>query len=129
MRMGDRDRQRIRRIGRQRAQIAGAFRQQHFHHHRDLRLLRVAGAGHGLLDEIGRIFGDGQTGEGGDDEGDAARLAKLQGRLRVAIDEGFFDGRLVRRMRVDDARQSLMELTQPRAESSLLCEWIEPLAT
>ena len=54
----------------------------------------MAVADHGLLDEIGGIFGDRQAGERRRDERDAARLAELQRRLRIAVDEGLLDRRL-----------------------------------
>ena len=65
----------------------GRSGQQHSHHHRHLPLLRMACADHRLLDEIGGIFGHRQAGQGQCREGDAARLAQLQRRLRVPVDE------------------------------------------
>ena len=48
-----------------------------------------------------------------DQKRDAARLAELQRRRGVAVDEGLLDRRLVRRVGADDRRQPAMEREQP----------------
>ena len=49
-------------------------------------------------------------------KGDAARLAELQRRLRVAIDEGLLDRRLVGAMGGDDRGEPVVEFAQPIGE-------------
>ena len=73
------------------------LRQQHADHHLDLLLVGMADADHRLLDEVGGIFGDAQARHRRHHQRDAARLAELQRRLRIAVDEGLLDRRLVRR--------------------------------
>jgi len=60
-------------------------------HRMDLRLFRAAGPDHGLLDEGRGIFADFDPGAGGAHQRHAARLAELQSRLRVLVDEHFLD--------------------------------------
>ena len=85
--VGDGDGQRVGGVG------AGDLRAgEEAHDHRmDLRFLGAAGADHGLLDQPGSIFADGEAGAGGGGEDHAAGLAELQGRLRVLVDEHLFD--------------------------------------
>ena len=92
MRMRHRDGQRIggiigRRIG---------LGQQHADHHAHLRLVAVAGADDAFLHQIGRVFGHRHAGLRRHHHGNAARLAELQGRLGVLVDEGRLDRRFVR---------------------------------
>ena len=75
-----------------------ALRHQHPHHHVDLLLVAMADADHRLLDRVGRIFGDCQSGQRRNQHGDAARLAELQRRGGILVDEGLLDGGLVRRL-------------------------------
>ena len=90
--VGDGDRQRVGGVG------AGcvAARQQDFQHRRDLPFLGMPCPDDRLLDQVRGIFGDRQPSQGGHHERDAARLPELQRPLRVAVDEGFLDGGLVR---------------------------------
>ena len=74
LRMADRHRQRVGGVLARRE----ARRQQHAHHHRDLRLVGVAVAHDRLLDEIGGVFLDHEAGERGRGERDPARLPELQ---------------------------------------------------
>ena len=62
--------------------------------------------------------------------GDAARLAELEGRRRIGVDEGLFHRRLVRRELLDHRDQPVMDRHQPRAESGA-CSLVstEPQAT
>ncbi len=114
MRVTDRDRQRVGGV----LGLRIGFRQQHADHHSYLRLLAVAGADHGLLHLVGRIFGDRQSGARRHQHGDAARLAELQGRGGVAVDESVLDRRLLRRVFLDHRDQPVMDhdqaLTQAR---------------
>ena len=90
--------------------------QQHPDHHRHLGLLGVADADDCLLDEIGRVFGDRQALEGERRERDAARLAELQRRLRIAVDESLLDRRLGRPLAFDEARERAMDRREPLGE-------------
>ena len=75
----------------------GAGEQAH-HHGVDLRLFGRAGADHRFLDQPGGIFADTHAGAGGDHQHDAARLAELERRLRVLVDEHLLDRGGFRRM-------------------------------
>ena len=99
--MAHRDGQRIGGIGR----IGGAARQQHADHGADLALVGMAGSDQGFLDDVGRVFGDRDAGLGRRQHDDAARLAELERRCRVAIGEGFLDRRFVGREVHHDAVQ------------------------
>ena len=59
-------------------------------------LLGMADADNGLFHLVRRIFPDRKSCEGRHQERDAARLAKLQRRDRILVDEGRLDGRRVR---------------------------------
>ena len=87
--MADGDRQGIRRV------FIGNPRsgQQHADHRMDLVFHRMACADDGFLDQIGRVLRYRQSMPGCDQEHDPARLAKLQRRNRILIDESLFDGR------------------------------------
>ena len=89
MRVGDRDGERVGGVG------AGDLHsgEQARDHRVDLRFLGIADADHGFLDQPRGIFADVDAGAGGDHEHDAARLAELERRLRVLVDEHFLDGR------------------------------------
>ena len=78
----------------------------------DLALLAVAGSGHCLLDDVGRILGDHQAHQRRRQQRHAARLAEFQGRPRILVDEGLLDGGLLRLEAGDDAHQALVELAQ-----------------
>jgi hypothetical protein len=60
-------------------------------HRVNLRFFRSAGADNGLLDDAWRIFADGDSGARGAHQCDSARLAELERRLRVLVDEDFLD--------------------------------------
>ena len=83
--------------------------QQHADHHAHLRLVAVAGADDGLLDQVGRIFGDRHAALGRHQHGDAARLAELQRRGCVLVDEGRLDRGLVGPEVLDHAAQAVMD--------------------
>ena len=87
---------------------------------RDLRLLAVAGADHGLLHHIGRVFGDGKARLRRHQQGDAARLAELERRRRIGVDEGRLHRRLVRAVAFDHRDQPVMDGHQPLAERRAL---------
>ena len=70
---------------------------QHLHHHVDLLLVAMADADHRLLDGVGRVFGDGKPGARGNQQRDATRLAELQRRRSILVDEGLLHRGLVRR--------------------------------
>ena len=72
-RMGDRHGECVRGIRALRA----ASGQEDSNHHRDLRFLGVAGPGQGFLDEIGRIFRNGEARQRWDDERNCACLTEL----------------------------------------------------
>ena len=116
MRMRHRDRERVGGVLRLRI----GLRQQHADHQADLRLLGVAGADDGLLHQVGRVFGDDHARLRRHQQRDAARLPELQGRGRVAVDEGRLDGRLVGAELIDDARQPVVDRDQPLGERELL---------
>ena len=112
MRVADRDGERVGGVFRLRI----GFRQQHADHHADLRLLAVAGADDRLLHQIGRVFRDRQARLCRHQHGDAARLAKLERRRGVGVDEGAFHRRLVRLVLLDHCDQPVMDGHQPRPE-------------
>ncbi len=87
MRVGDCDRERIGGVG---AGDLHAGKQAH-DHRVDLRLLGIAVADHRFLDQPRGIFADRDPGAGGDHDGHPARLAELERRLRVLVDEHFLD--------------------------------------
>jgi hypothetical protein len=88
MRVGDRHRQSV---GGIRAGDLHA-REQPRNHRVDLHLFGSASADDGFLDERRRIFPDLDCGPRGAHQDDAPRLAELQGRLRVLVDEHLLDG-------------------------------------
>jgi len=98
MRVRDRHRQRVGGVR------AGNFNagEQALDHRVDLRLFGRAGADHRLLDQPRRIFADFDPGAGSDHQCDTARLAELERRLRVLVDEYFLDRSGLRRMIGDD---------------------------
>jgi hypothetical protein len=87
VRVGDCHRQGVGRIG---ADDLGAGKQV-LDHRMDLRLLRIADTDHGLLHETRRILADLDAGPRRNHQNDSARLAELQCRLRVLVDEDFLD--------------------------------------
>ena len=80
--------------------------QQHADHHPHLRLVAVAGADDAFLHQVRRVFGDRHAGSGRHHHGDAARLAELERRSRVLVDEGRLDRRLVGPEFVENAHQA-----------------------
>ena len=87
MGMGDRDRERVCCVG------AGDLYagEQPGDHRVDLHLFGIAVPDHRLLDESRRIFADLEPAAGGAEKRHPARLAELQGRLRVLVDEHLLD--------------------------------------
>src|SRR6478736_4397003 len=101
-------------------QRSRSTRRAHLRNERlDAAMLGVADADHGLLDEVGGVFGDAEARERGHDQRDAAGLAEFQRRLRIAIDEGLLDRGLVRAVRGDDMVQALMQLPQALTEGQV----------
>ena len=95
MSVGDRHRQRIGRVRTGNVHTG----KQPLDHGMDLRLLGTAGADNRFLDQPRGIFADVDSRAGGNHQRNAARLAELEGRLRVLVDEYFLDrgglGRMV----------------------------------
>jgi len=94
MGVGNRDGEGVRGVG----AGDGNAREQPRDHGVDLGLLRAAGADHGFLDQPRGIFDRVEASAGGDHQHDAAGLGELERRLRVLVDEDFFDGSGVGRM-------------------------------
>ena len=109
MRMGDGDRQRIGRIGRFRI----GLRQQDLQHHRDLVLVGVAGADHGLLHLVRRVFRHRDAEHRGRQHGDAARLAEFQRGDAVLVDKGLLDRGLRRPEVAEHGGKPLVDRQQP----------------
>ena len=108
--VGDGDGQRVGGVG---AGDGGAG-QQALDHRVDLRLFGIAVADHRFLDQPRGIFADLEPAARGAQQHDPARLAELEGRLRVLVDEHFLDrgglGRAVGDQRVElagEVRQAL----------------------
>ena len=91
MRVADGDRKRIGGIGRQLA----AAGQQHADHRLNLRFVGMAVTGHRLLDAVGGVFGNAKAALGQGQHRSAPRLAELQRRGGIFIDEGFLDRRFI----------------------------------
>ena len=89
MRMGDGDCQRIGRVG----PCEFYARQQDTQHGLHLLFFRFAGANNGFFHKPCGIFGNGRAVARRPQQHHAARLAKLQRRLRVFINEHLFNGR------------------------------------
>jgi hypothetical protein len=94
MRMGDRYCERIGRVGARDLRSG----QQPSDHRMDLRLLGIAVADHRFLDQPRGIFADVDPGARGDHDDHAPRLAELQGRLRIGVDEDLLDRGAARTM-------------------------------
>jgi hypothetical protein len=107
--MAERDGQGIGRVG---AHRIGAG-QLHPHHVVDLPLVRVACTDHGLLDGVGRVFGNRNAGRGGNQHRDTARLAQLQRSGPVPIHEGHLDRSCVRTVACHDRGQLEMQRQEP----------------
>jgi crossover junction endodeoxyribonuclease RuvC len=109
MGVGDSDGEGIGRVG------AGDLRpgEQPRDHRMDLRLVRATGADDRLLDQGRRIFADRDAAPRGAEEDDPPRLAELQRRLRIIVDEHFLDPRRLRPVRRDQILQPIMEIDQP----------------
>ena len=116
MRMRDGDRQRV---GGVRALRIG-LRQQHAEHHPDLVLVGMARADHGLLHLVGRVFGDGNSGHRRRQHRDAARLAELQRRHAVLVDEGLLDRGLARIELAEHPRKPCMDRHEPLGQRQVL---------
>ena len=92
------------------------LRQQHADHHAHLRLVAVAGADDALLHQVRRVFGDRHAGLRRHHHGDAARLAELERRRGILVDEGRLDRRFVGTELVEDAHQAVVDGKKPRRE-------------
>ena len=112
MRVADRARERVGRVGRGIARQ----REQAPHHVLHLLLGGVAVADHRLLDLQRGVLGDRQAGEHRGADRGAARLAERERRLRVGVDEHLLDRDLAGRVRGDDLVQTFEDRFQPRGE-------------
>ena len=81
-------------------------------HGMDLRLLGAAGPDHRLLDQPRRIFAHGDSEAGGGEEDDSARLAELQGRLGIVVDEHLLDRGRAWEMLDEDREEPAVKLKQ-----------------
>ena len=93
MGVGDGDGERVGGVG----AVGGRARQEAPHHGADLALVAMACADHGLLDGVGRIFGDDDARKRRHEQGDPARLAELERCRSVTVDESLLDRGLRRR--------------------------------
>src|SRR5262249_48672370 len=116
MRMRHCDRERIGGIVRLRIGLG----QEHLDHHADLHLLAVAGPNDRLLHQVGRIFGNRKPGKRRHQHCDTARLAELEGRSGVAVDEGRLDRRLIRRMLGHHLPQTVVDADEARGKCRLV---------
>ncbi len=76
----------------------------------------MAGPDDRLLHRVRRVFGDRDSGARRHQHGDAAGLAELQCRRRVAIDEGRLDRRLVRREALQNLDKRIVDGAEPDSE-------------
>ncbi len=113
--MGDRDGQRV--GGVRDAELR--LRQKEADHRLDLHLLGVAGARHGLLDQVGGVLEHRQAGEGRHEQRHRPRVAQLERRLGVLVDEGLLHGDLVGPHGLDDAADPLEQLPQAQGQRKL----------
>ena len=129
--VGDRNRERVGGVG------AGDLDtgQQSADHRVDLGLFGIAVADHGFLDQPRGIFADFEPAARCAQQGDSARLAELEGRLRVLVDEDFLNrrgpGRAVGDERVELAGQVRQPLRQCFAAVGLelpVGDMAEPIA-
>src|SRR5205085_4960529 len=74
---------------------------------------------HRLLDQPRRIFADRDAAPGGGEQHHAARLAELEGRLRVVVDEHLLDRRRARPVLAEHGLKPVVELYQARGERHL----------
>ena len=115
VRVANRDRQCIRRV----FAVENGPRQKGLHHHLDLVLVAMSRAGHGFFHQVRRIFGNAQARLRGNQKRDAARLAQLQRRAGVAVDEGVLHGGFLRGVLRHHQRQPVMQLAQPQRQLRL----------
>ena len=87
--------------------------EQDLDHVLDLQLVGVAAADDGLLDLRRRELEHGQAAAGAGDDGSAARLAQLERRIDVAVDEHLFDRHLHRLVALDDGLHFVEDDPQP----------------
>jgi hypothetical protein len=76
----------------------------------------MAGARHGLLDQVGGVLEHRQPGERRHHQRHGPGMAQLEGRLRVLVDEGLLHGDLVGLHAVDDAPDPLEQLAQAQGQ-------------
>ena len=93
--------------------------EEDFEHCLNLRLFRAACANDRLLDQPRRIFRDRQTRPRGGEQADAARLPKLERRLRVGVDEHLFDRRRIGPVFEEDIGERAIQRHQPFGKRSL----------
>jgi hypothetical protein len=105
MRVRDRDRKGIGRVGRQFART----RQEHADHRLDLVLVGVTVAGDRLFDARGGIFGDGKPGLPESEYGSPSGLTQFQGRRRVLVNESFLNRRVGWLVLRDHGRNSVRQ--------------------
>jgi hypothetical protein len=76
-------------------------------------LFCVANAHHCFLDLVGRVFPDHQTRLRRHQKGNAPRLPQLQGAYRIFVDEGVFNGGVIRLEPSHNIGQLLVKRQQP----------------
>ena len=109
MRVTQRDRQRVRRVGAQ----PPLYPQQCLDHVLHLRLLRRAGAGHGQLHLARRVLVDASTAPPGRAQRGAPGLAQLEGAVGVRVHEHPLDRDFPWRIALDQFRHVLEDQLQP----------------
>lgn len=109
MGMRDRNSQRIRRIGAGNPDSG----QEPRNHGMNLRLFGITDAHDSLLDKARGIFADFEAGPCDRKQTDPPRLPELQGRLRIGIDEDFFNSRSLRAVLDHQVGQGAVECNQP----------------
>ena len=112
MGVADRDRERIGGIG---ARLDAG--QQPADHHGDLALVGMARAGHRLLHEVRGVLEYRQTGACRRQHHHAARLAELESRPGIDVDESLFDRGLERLLRRDHGGGRLEQLGEALEKS------------
>ena len=112
----DRDRQRVGGVGRFRL----GLRQQDLQHDRDLVLVGMSGADHGLLDLVGRIFRNRYAEHRRRQHGDAARLAELQRGDAVLVHKGLLHRGLRRPEIAEDGGEPLMDRQQAAGQRQII---------
>ena len=102
VRVANRDRQRVGGV----LAIEHRLRQQHFHHHGDLRLVAMADTDHRLLDRVGRVFGDSNPARAGTSMAMPRAWPSFNVAAASLLTKVCLDRRFVRRMSRRSPRQS-----------------------